>query len=90
MLAAYRVEMLESEAGWGTRPDGYIYGATKEAVETALKKVAAAASYEEYSRPNSDIVLVEVNEDLYDKLHCSDGPTLWTPVGKHAGDLTRK
>ena len=89
MNAVYRVEMLESEAGWGQRPDGFIYGATKADVESSLRQVIAAGSYECYSRPCSDIILVEVTEELYDALNNkSNGPTLWTARHKHEGDLS--
>ena len=89
MNAVYRVEMLESEAGWGQRPDGFIYGATKADVEKALKRVADTAEYSCYSRPCSDIVLVEVTEELYDKVNSkSDGPLIWTACHKHEGDLS--
>ena len=89
MNAVYRVEMLESEAGWGQRPDGFIYGATKEAVEKKLKHVADTAQYECYSRPCSDIVLVEVTPEFENTLKSQgENFTHWTIRRKHEGDLS--
>ena len=89
MHAAYRVEMTESEAGWGQRPDGYIYGVTKESVEKKLKEIASKAQYEEFSFPSGEIVLVEVTAEFEDFLKLANNEVYWTPIGKHAGDLTR-
>lgn len=90
MLAAYRVEMTESEAGWGQRPDGYIYSISKEKLEARLKEIDAAKDYEEYSFPSSPIVIVEITQEFHDFLELGEKDPYWTPIGKHAGDLTRK
>lgn len=69
LYALYKIEWTEYERGWGNRPDGTTYYPTKELAEKAVTDYWARMPKETpdcYSSP-SEPVLVEVNEELYNK-----------------------
>jgi hypothetical protein len=57
-MNAFVMEWLESEKGWGTRPDGYSLHPTKEACEQYIRNYWLTMPNEvpdEYSRPVWDL-----------------------------------
>lgn len=85
MNGAWRIEMIEIEHGWGSRPDGYLYSLNKEAVEARAKKltegewkgVTIAAGRAEFIP-----ISPELHKDLMETIFIT------TAVGKKKGDLT--
>jgi hypothetical protein len=79
----------ESEAGWGTRPDGYTVHRDEE---TAAKNVAGYWAKEkernpsgrvpaEYTRPSETSAMVEVSQALYDEV--MEKGTVWAHYTSH-------
>lgn len=68
--ALYCIEWTEYERGWGQRPDGETYYATKEAAEAAYKEAfeGRTGSAPDYYVNPSKPKLVEVDEELYEKI----------------------
>jgi hypothetical protein len=59
---------VESERGWGTRPDGYSLHVTDEDRRSFVKeywKEMPDVVPDEYSRPDGTPYLIEVNEETY-------------------------
>ena len=68
-------QFLESEAGWGTRPDGYLLAETEEKVRAATKECmerqeeyfkskGVKGTPAEYSRPCGEPYRCEVDDDV--------------------------
>ena len=69
---AYIQEWEESEAGWGTRPDGFRIYATQDAAKAGTdqvwarqKEICGTETPSEYSRPYGDVLPYEVSDELY-------------------------
>jgi len=81
MKTAFCQQWEESEAGWGTRPDGYSLHASKEAAERFLKNYAAEQQAEyrksggrvphEYSRPSGTMYECKVSDNIHAVLEAS-------------------
>lgn len=70
--ALYAVEWVESERGWGVRPDGYSFHASKEDAEQFIKEYQDKLPKEvpdEYSFPQGSPKLSEVSESLHTYVH---------------------
>ena len=68
-------EWLESERGWGTRPDGWSLHETEEDLKTYVARYwQLMPDYvpDEYSRPVGDPVTAEVPQELVDRVKKSD------------------
>lgn len=70
--AAYRVEWTEYERGWGQRPDGVSYYATKELADKCIREYDEKYNNEDevpdcYTKAGSP-KLVEVDQELYDRI----------------------
>jgi len=79
MFAAYKIEWTEYECGWGSRPDGYSYHATKELAKAYVDdywKDMPKETPDEYSRP-SEPVLEEVSEELFNKIQNERNVRTW-------------
>ena len=67
---------IESEAGWGLRPDGFSLHVGREALETFIKEYwreMPAAPPSEYSRPEGTPYATDVDEATYREVVAS-GP----------------
>lgn len=64
MNAVYRVEWIESERGWGQRPDGVSLHKNKEEMERFVQNYESKGSIDCYSRA-IDKKLIEVDETIY-------------------------
>jgi len=65
-----RVDWLESEAGWGTRPDGYSLHLTSEDADTYIQKYwdgMPNAVPAEYSRPIGQRI-VSVDTETFNRI----------------------
>lgn len=79
---------LESEAGWGKRPDGYTLHNRREDIDAFLKVIRdkefdkhGGMTPPEYSRPEGDPYLAVLKEqDVIDRLDAS-GHGIWGPNG---------
>lgn len=61
----YRQDWLESERGWGVRPDGYSLHATRADLASFVREYWKGMPDEvpdEYSRPDGESFTVEVDE----------------------------
>jgi len=72
----------ESEAGWGTRPDGVSLHLTKEDYKSFTKEYwdsqDSVATPDEYSREDGNPKVVNVSDELFNKLNESDnGIRVW-------------
>lgn len=69
MKKLYAMPWLESESGWGTRPDGYSFHASLEECDQFIKEYwdkQPAQCPAEYSRPNAKTpILVDVSDSLH-------------------------
>ncbi len=66
-----RQDWLESEAGWGVRPDGYTLHLSEEDRELFIEEYWAGmpdAVPSEYSRPCGGLKFVEVDQERYEAL----------------------
>ena len=73
---AFYQTMTESEAGWGTRPDGFLVALTTEAFYARAQKIKEAGSYAEYSRVDGAPIACYVTEDTQNKLLENNG-SVW-------------
>lgn len=75
------LKWVESERGWGTRPDGCSLHLTEEDAKSFVKEYNEDLPDEvpeEYSRPEGELKKVQISEKLYTKLSESDnGIRLW-------------
>jgi len=72
--SVYAQVWIESERGWGTRPDGYSLHLTRSDVSTYIQKYwdkMPNSVPDEYSRPEGDPTLVEIDTDLYEQVRRS-------------------
>ena len=74
----------ESEAGWGQRPDGYIYHISKDHRDRYVRAYwdrMPKALPQEYSRPDENLFPTLVDEETFKKIEASkDG--MWGPDRK--------
>ena len=66
-----RLDWIESERGWGTRPDGYSLHLTQEDSKTYVKAYWDTMPDEvpdEYSRPDGPPYEVTVSRKIYDSI----------------------
>lgn len=72
MIALHAIRWTEYERGWGQRPDGISFYASKERAEQHRTAFLAARNPnkvpDEYSDPGK-IEIMEVSRDLYDLVH---------------------
>lgn len=71
MKIVFRVDWLESEFGFGTRPDGYSLHLTEEDSKAFIEEYWATMPEkvpDEYSRPNCPAYKFEVNDKVYNKI----------------------
>lgn len=64
-------EWIESERGWGTRPDGYSIHLTEADRVDYMKEywdAQPAAVPDEYSRPTGNPTIIDVSPSFYRKL----------------------
>lgn len=75
-------EWLETERGWGQRPDGASLHMTNQDRDTYIKEYWDTMPDDvpdEYSRPAGSPALIEVDDDTYDKVKQSkNGIRLWS------------
>ncbi len=80
VAVGFAVVVIEAEAGWGTKPDGYMVGLSKEALD------ARKVSFEErnsreyglyYERSGSGYEEVNLSEEAVVKLEASETGTVW-------------
>ena len=75
------VEWLESERGWGVRPDGASLHLTNDDYETYVKEYWNKMPDEvpdEYSRPATSPKIIDVDDEIYNKIKRSkNGIRLW-------------
>ena len=70
-MKVVRQEWLESERGWGTRPDGYSLHKTEEDCDKFIRDYWNQMSLEvpdEYSRPTGQPYWWEVGKETYQKI----------------------
>ena len=70
-----RQEWLESERGWGIRPDGYsLHRSVEDCAQYIREYWARMPSYvpDEYSRPDGGPTPVTVDKKTYDAVSASD------------------
>ncbi len=75
MTKLLRQYWLETERGWGTRPDGYSVHKTPEDLKEFVKQYwDSMPNYvpDEYSRPTGDPEFVEVTQELLDRVEASE------------------
>lgn len=72
---------LESERGWGTRPDGYSLHLTERHKDQFIKKYwdgMPDRAPDEYSRPDGESYLCDVSEEIYKAVKESEnGISCW-------------
>lgn len=90
----------ESEAGWGTRPDGWTMHLNAAAHAAYMKKHREDQEEDyrktgrvphEYTRPDGSAYLMDVDEETYEKIKASKNKTIWgegnrPPAGKQGPD----
>lgn len=64
MKTVYHIVWVESEAGWGQRPDGETFHKDKETMEAYRKKYSNAGNENYYSYAHKTDI-VEVSEETY-------------------------
>jgi hypothetical protein len=65
MNLVYRCTWIESEAGWGQRPDGVTYAMSEAKLTAEIVRQESMGTYECYSRA-SGIGQCLVNDELFD------------------------
>ncbi|MBP9757487.1 MAG: hypothetical protein KBD06_02715 [Candidatus Pacebacteria bacterium] len=73
-----RQDWLESERGWGCRPDGYSLHRTSGDVQEFVRDYWARmpdAIPDEYSRPEGSPRIVTVDKEVYDRVVASKNGT---------------
>lgn len=60
--------LIESERGWGQRPDGYIIANSRELCEEKVKDICSRGNSECYNRPGGECFPVEATEKLLSEL----------------------
>lgn len=71
MSTAYRINWIESERGWGTRDDGYSLHISAEEAKKYVNDhwdTMPDEAPSEYSRPDCDPYLVEIDSEIAKKL----------------------
>ncbi len=81
MKKVIKQRWMESELHWGIRPDGYSLHLTADDLEKYINEYWKSMPKEvpnEYSRPEGNSIIVEVNEKIYKKIQKSkNGIRLW-------------
>ena len=73
----YTISIMESEAGWGQKPDGHIIAISAEALEAKVKEVEDAGDYNIYWRTVGVSGLVILSEEGYQELNADDKGAFW-------------
>lgn len=76
MKQAYLETWTESEAGWGTRPDGVTLHLTKEDYQKYVDDYwkrekeynPSGVTPHEYTRQDNNLKMIMISEELYEKL----------------------
>jgi hypothetical protein len=74
----YRQDWLESERGWGIRPDGYSLHASRSDCGAYIKEYWDRMPDEvpdEYSRPDGEVYTVEVSKSVWETVVASKNGT---------------
>ena len=83
MNAVYKQEWLESERGWGQRPDGCSLHLSMQDCTQYIKDYWERMPDDppdEYSKPSGHPILVEVSESVYKEVHAAQkqhGLRIW-------------
>jgi len=75
MKSVVKQEWIESERGWGQRPDGYSLHLSKSDLEMFVKEYWDSMPDEIpdcYSRPSGSAYLIDVGDEVYKKIEKSD------------------
>ncbi|MND90015.1 hypothetical protein D3C80_820910 [compost metagenome] len=75
-FTAFYNSVTESEAGWGTRFDGYLIALDEKKFYERADKIKAAGSYQEYSRVDGPPKLCIITEEMHQRL--VEHGTVWT------------
>ena len=75
-FTAFYNTVTESEAGWGTRFDGYLIALTEEKFNERAASIKAAGSYQEFSYVDGPPKLCIVTEEMHKRL--VENGTVWT------------
>lgn len=76
----YAVVVIESEAGWGAKPDGYMVGLSKEALDARkieFEKRNSADYGLYYERMGRGYEEVDLTEEAVTALEASETGTIW-------------
>jgi hypothetical protein len=83
LLAVYKIVWIESERGWGQRPDGYSLHASKEEADRYIaehwafyEKRYGTKTPDEYSYPDNPELLV-VDQATYDEVQEKNSVRRW-------------
>uniref|UniRef100_A0AB39CEM4 Uncharacterized protein n=1 Tax=Pseudomonas phage HRDY3 TaxID=3236930 RepID=A0AB39CEM4_9VIRU len=68
--------VIESEAGWGTRPDGFLVALDIDAFNRRANEIVSAGTYAEYSRVDGEPVPCYVTAETHAKLVEGNG-SVW-------------
>jgi len=80
VAVGYMTVIIESEAGWGTKPDGYMVGVSKEALDKRKVQFEERNTREYglyYDRMSFDYDTVELSDSAVKALEESDTGTVW-------------
>ncbi|AFH14914.1 hypothetical protein LU11_gp383 [Pseudomonas phage Lu11] len=75
-FTAFYNTVTESEAGWGSRFDGYLIALTEEAFNARAEKIKAAGSYQEFSYVDGPPKVCIITEEMHKQL--VEHGTVWT------------
>lgn len=87
MFTAFRREMGESNRGLGLKPNGYIYGLTKESIDKMIDDARKESSVFAWPELMGQLEVVEITPTFHDFLALNNGDAYWTTIGKHRDDL---
>lgn len=87
MFTAFRREMGESNRGLGLKPNGHIYGLTKESIDKMVSDARKEASVFDWPELMGQLEVVEITPEFNEFLALNNGDAYWTTIGKHRGDL---
>jgi len=74
--------LTESEARWGTRPDGFLVALSAAAFRARAKDIMDACSYEEYTRVDGDPIPCFVTAETYKAMAEGNG-SLWLHISQN-------
>jgi hypothetical protein len=67
MNVVYRVEVIEHESGWGSKPDGVLYSADRIALDLEIERIQSIGDHSYYRRVG-EIGMCIVTDELRDKI----------------------